>query len=567
MLSRQSRIRQLGWVMLSLPLLMAVGAQNTIQIYGVKGKVSTNIRLRLDEIAQTKPLSEESSDVLEKNIIKAMEPYGFFEPTIDISARNGNRLTIRIQPGPRFLIDKISLTVVGEGRDNAAIHKAIQHFSLQKGQAFNSEAYEKAKQSLIDAADHQGYLHAAYDKAQVLIDTNHQTTHIHLEFNTGAQFFFGQVRFDPTYIHPEVLKRYIPFHYGQPFSNDMLISFNDYLIGSGYFKNVSVKPQLGDATDIPIDVHLQKAARSNYSLGIGYGTDTGIRGRAGLHVVPVNRWGHKFNAVALGSFNENAIQAQYIIPGANPLVNQYEITGGLSHLNYHAGNSTALLGSVLQRHSLTNFQRALSFNALQERFAYSYQPRNNVMALFPKASLTWLYKSDPLFTPSGYNVTINGLIANKAWLSNSNFAQTSLDAKAALTLDTIRTRIYLHTIHGVTYINPINQFPLSLALLLGGSDNLRGYDYNSIGPGKITSYGGIELQKETKEKWYLTGFFDTGDTYQPQAALLKSDVGIGIMWVSPVGPIKIGIAQPIDNQFHWAKHRNPHLVINMGPDI
>lgn len=38
------------------------------------------------------------------------------------------------------------------------------------------------------------------------------------------------------------------------------------------------------------------------------------------------------------------------------------------------------------------------------------------------------------------------------------------------------------------------------------------------------------------------------------------------MWVSPIGPIKIGLAQPINNRWQRTSN-NPRLVINMGPDL
>ncbi|WP_232220671.1 BamA/TamA family outer membrane protein [Legionella tunisiensis] len=164
-------------------------------------------------------------------------------------------------------------------------------------------------------------------------------------------------------------------------------------------------------------------------------------------------------------------------------------------------------------------------------------------------------------------MTINGLAASKAILSEVSFAQASINAKAALTLPAIRTRFYFHTIQGVTSISNINELPLSLALLLGGADNLKAYSYNSIGPGKILSYGGLEIQKETVDKWYFTGFLDSGDVYMPSLKGLQNDVGIGLMWVSPIGPIKIGVAQAVDSHFNRIKDRKPKFVISMGPDL
>jgi translocation and assembly module TamA len=146
-------------------------------------------------------------------------------------------------------------------------------------------------------------------------------------------------------------------------------------------------------------------------------------------------------------------------------------------------------------------------------------------------------------------------------------AQIAIDGKAAITFRPIKTRVYLHAIQGLTQVNNVNQIPLSLAQLLGGAGNLKGYNYNSLGPGKIISYGGVEIQKETFKKWYLLGFVDGGDVYKPIVRDFKYDIGIGLMWVSPVGPIKVGIAQAVTHNLNRDQGRSPKIVINMGPDL
>jgi translocation and assembly module TamA len=180
---------------------------------------------------------------------------------------------------------------------------------------------------------------------------------------------------------------------------------------------------------------------------------------------------------------------------------------------------------------------------------------------------TWSKTTNPLFSPSGYNISINGLVANKALLSQINLAQAAIDAKAAITFETIRTRFYLHGIQGLTQIKNVDQIPLSLAQLLGGPTNMRGYSYNSLGPGKILTYGGVELQKETFKKWYLLGFVDAGNVYKPSRTIFKYDIGIGLMWASPIGPIKVGVGQPVNNRLRPLAGSSPKLVINMGPDL
>ncbi|MCX7117047.1 MAG: BamA/TamA family outer membrane protein [Legionellales bacterium] len=410
-------------------------------------------------------------------------------------------------------------------------------------------------------------MHATFKKSILWIDEQQNSASIHLIFDTGPQFYFGQIRFHPTYLSPKLLHRFVPFQWGQPYSEEQLDELNSNLAASGYFKTVKVKPKINNDTQVPVDIDLKPSKRVTYSLGAGYGTDTGPRGLAELHVIPVNRSGHKFNAILQGSFEENALQAQYLIPGKNPVVDNYGINGGITNLDYNAGHSTSELLSLAQQHVLTTHQRILSLNALHDRYSYYGQNPMEESLFYPKALFSWNHTSDPQFSPSGFNVSIMGLVANKALFSDITMGQLTLDAKAALTIDPIRTRLYFHTIQGTTNIHNIYQIPLSLAQLLGGATNLRGYNFNEVGPGRVISYAGAELQKETFNKWYALGFFDSGKVYNPQVSTYKYDAGVGVMWVSPVGPIKVAVAQAVNQQMGRQTGQSPKLVVMMGTDL
>lgn len=562
-------MKKLTYCILFIACLSSFAKSNdsaSISITGVTGKVLANVEKRLTELQQIKPLNELSEEELRYQMIKAIQPFGYFKADISFQTLNPHEVSINIHPGPQMHVSSVKIEIIGDGAQNPLLINTLKSAPIKVGDPLFTDQYNKTKQTLINTAENLGYLHGTFKKAEIVIDEKHNTAHITLIFDTGSLYYFGQVQFDPTYINPELLHRFIPFHPGQPYSTEQVLQFNNYLSGSGYFNSVLVKPQITDSPTVPIHVHLEPVSKYSYSLGVGYGTDTGVRGRAGLHVIPVNRKGHKFNALAQGSMVQNALQAQYVIPGTNPVTDQYSLTGNFSNLNYNTGYSNSLLVSLAQQHHLENYQRTLSINSLYEDFHYYLQPNTNQFMLYPKATFTFSKTTNTLFSPSGYNLTVNGLGANQATLSEISFAQASLDAKAAVMIEPIRLRFYAHAIQGITATSNINQLPLSLALLLGGTDNLKAYTFNSIGPGKIISYGGLEVQKETFKNWYLIGFYDAGSVYNPTPKKVQYDVGAGLMWVSPIGPIKVGLAQAIDNRFQ-STNSSPRLVINMGPDL
>lgn len=538
----------------------------SITVYGVSGKVEANVEKRLDELQKIKPLAQFTLEELQEQVIQAVQPFGYFKAKAKLHRLNAQQLSVRIHPGPQIKISRINIEIMGEGSHNALLCKAIKNVPLTQGMPLFTEQYEQTKLKLLDTAETQGYLHARFTKSEILIDEENYTAEITLILDTGPLYYFGQIQFNPTYIDPKLLHRFVPFHPGQVYSGDKILQLNNDLTNSGYFSSVLVKPQITDDPTVPIKIYTEPASKYSYTLGAGYGTDTGIRGRAALHVVPVNRQGHKFNLMAQGSFVQNALQAQYVIPGTDPVHDQYSLSGNFSNLNYSAGYSNSFLISLAQQHRVTDYQRTLSLNTLYEGFHYALQENTKQFLLYPKASLTFSKTQDLLFSPSGYNITLNALAANQILLSTINFAQASLDLKAAMRIEPIRLRLYGHAIQGFTAINDINQQPLSLALLLGGTDNLKAFSFNSIGPSRIISYAGFEIQKETKKNWYLIAFYDAGAIYNPSPLKSYYDAGGGLMWVSPIGPIKVGLAQAINGR--WQRDSNgPRLVISMGPDL
>ncbi len=562
-------MKKLAFIFLMIVCSAVLAVSNkapALKINGVSGNVLTNIEQRLAELQKIKPLNTLSKDELQSHIIKAIQPYGYFKAAVGISELNAQNITINVRVGPQVRISSIYTELKGEGKDNPLLLKTLREIPIKTGDPLLTESYNQAKQSLINNAENLGYLHATFEKSEILINEQANSARITLIFNTGYLYYFGQVQFNPTNISPELLHRYVPFHPGQPYSTELILKLNDNLSNSGYFSSVLVKPQVNDSQTVPVNLYLEPVPKYSYSIGGGYGTDTGPRGRAALHVIPVNRKGHKFNALAQGSFNQNALQAQYVIPGKNPVNDQYSITGNFSNLNYNTGYSNAFLLSLGQLHNREHFQRTLSVNALYESFHYTLQPTTDQFLLYPKATFTFIKTQSLLFSPSGYNVTFNTLGASKSLLSSIDFGQLSVDAKAAYWIEPLRLRLYGHAIQGLTATSNINQLPLSLAMLLGGTDNLKAFSFNSIGPGRILSYGGIELQKETKKNWYIVGFYDVGSVYNPTPKETLYDIGAGLMWVSPIGPIKIGFAQAINSNLQREKS-SPRLVINMGPDL
>ncbi len=527
------------------------------EIRGLEGEPLKNVTQRLTDLLKNNKAP--SKEQIQQETQEALYPYGYFQSHIEIRAHH-----IDVKKGPLLRISALQILITGQGKQDPKLLESKANFPLHVGMPFKTPGYEAAKIGFLSVAEQQGYLHAHYQESKVYIDLPHNSASIKLFLDTGERYFFGQVTFEKQpYLSEDFLQRFISFHPDTPYSNEEVQTLTTNLSKSGYFQSVDITTEESDH-QVPLRVKLKPVDRTNYTLGVGYGTDTGPRGRAGLHVTPVNARGDTFNAIAQGSVSQNAFQMQYLIPGQNPIREHYSVNAGFTNLNYTSGSSNGVLASVADLYEYRLFQSALSLNGLHERYTYTGQSRNEENLFFPKALLTLRQVSDDLFSPNGYNVSFSAYASSNKILSSVNMAFASLDAKAAYTLEKTRTRLYGHGIQGLLGINDVYQLPLSLAQLLGGAENMKAYSFNSIGPGKILTYGGIELQQETFQSWYLVAAYDAGRVYKPSTAPFQYDVGLGVMWRSPVGPIKAVLAAPANASFNG---RGLRVVINMGPDL
>ena len=106
-------------------------------------------------------------------------------------------------------------------------------------------------------------------------------------------------------------------------------------------------------------------------------------------------------------------------------------------------------------------------------------------------------------------------------------------------------------------------FPVFKGANVGGLGSVRGFDQGTLGPRDVTgSYiggpkklvGNIELQTPfpgagNDRTLRLFGFYDMGNAFAEYEKYsfntLRSSVGVGLSWISPIGPLRLAYAKPI----------------------
>lgn len=552
----------------------ALCADNLKQHFtGVSEDLLKNIEARVQANQEAAvPLSsqDELQTRKEETLIEiknALAPYGYLQPEIKTSTKhfkNSWIINYQIFPGPLLHIDTLDFVLSGEGAQDKAFQKLILHFPIKEGDVLLSKKYQEAKSNLVDLAAQRGYF-AAKMESKILIDLKKYRATVILHFNTGPRYTFGQVFFSSSPYCEKFLTRFLRFKYGDPYNNNKLIKLQEDLSNTNFFQqvNVSSKPEYTQELNVPVNVDLVPRKRFQYSLGGGFGTDTGVRGLAGFQLRRLNCMGHHFEGRIQASQKQNHYEASYSIPGANPATDLYRfsVAAEEQHLST-SGKSRTKKVEASHISTVWGWQQTLSLS-LRDEHSVPTEDRPIVNSTILLPSINWSkVKSDNLLSPNcGYQLNINLRGASKSLISNTDFAQALIQGKVLYSL-TNDTRLILRGQLGYTYVPDINDLPNTLQFFTGGAQTVRGYQYEDIGPGKTLLIGSIEFQQRIRGNLYAAVFMDAGNVSNSLFNDLNKSVGVGLVWRSPIGAIAITLAQALD------KPGQPRLVqFSMGPEL
>ncbi|MES2141319.1 MAG: autotransporter assembly complex family protein [Pseudomonadota bacterium] len=542
------------------------------QIIGLKPVLTAPIEARLAHSleALTPPLT---SDVIQRwyqqassEIQQALSPYGYFKPSIQSKLVYRNKTwhaTYQVTPGPLLKITHLKVSIQGEGLNNDALKKLMAQLPLYQGGSFLSANYEETKQKLLTAAITEGYLSAYFIQHQVLINRQSYKADVILILDTGPRFYFGPVTFQQSILKDNFLRRYIPFNNGDPYSSKKLLKLQDNLNRSGYFQRVSMSDiaTTKQTQQIPIIFNLTPRPSQQYTAGIGYSTDVGVRGTLGWESRYLNQHGHKLNVISQLSKVQNSLQTTYTIPGKHPNTDNYNINFAIVRKQLTQVNSTTQqlgLGSVDQ---WKGWQRNLFLNYQIERFNYIDRPKVISHLLTPGINFSRSQFDNPVFALHGYRLNLRLQGADKSLLSSASFIQTQFQTKYIMSWNE-NSRLIFRSDIGYTITPDSNTFPPSLLFYAGGSQSIRGYDYQALGPGRYLMVGSAEYQHRIINNFYAAAFFDAGNAVNNFPINLQKGAGVGVVWISPLGPMELTLGKALDLPSHPLR-----LQFSMGIDL
>ncbi|MGB5397043.1 MAG: autotransporter assembly complex family protein, partial [Gammaproteobacteria bacterium] len=508
-------------------------------------------------------------------ISSALQPFGYYRPVVESSLTMVSperwKASYQIDPGPALRIAELNITISELMRNDPEFETLLSKLPLHKGDVFDHLLYEKIKSSLARLAAERGYFNAQFVEHRVEIDLDAYEARVFLNYEGNVRYRFGEVTLQQDVLDDDLLRRYIPFETGSPYSLGQLIDLQQALNDSDYFRTVEVSPgqALADSDEIPVTVVLTPRKRHRYSFGLGYGTDTGARTKFGWQIPRVNTKGHRFDSEIKLSQIGYSVSANYRVPVLNPRTDQMIYSAGVINEKTDTSDSTIrTVGTSLKR-SRGEWRESISLNYQQEDFIIADTSGDSTL-LMPGVSWSRIWGDSFIYAIDGLRFDISLRGASDKIVSDTNFFQAQGGIKAINT-PIPYNRIIARGSIGSTWTDSFNQLPSSVRFFTGGSQSVRGYSYQSLGPldadgkvigGKYLMTGSIEFEHYFESKWGAAVFYDAGNAMDDFSDKLARGAGFGMRWKSPIGTVRIDLASALTLDGNpWRIH------INIGPDL
>ncbi|MFJ2367087.1 autotransporter assembly complex family protein [Pseudomonas sp. NPDC087697] len=512
----------------------------------------------------------------EEQALKAAQALGYYQPHIESEVKNGKspRLVLNIDPGEPVRLRNVTIRVDGPA-------EALKSFRVPKsdllksGAVLNHGHYEDAKRLIQNQASRFGFFSGHFTSQKLLVDPRAGVADIELIYDSGPRYALGKVSFTgDTPFDEELLQRMVPFKNGAPYDSELIAELNQALQSSGYFDAVRVDaaPTAAANDVIPVAVKLDTRKPRTMGLGLGFSTDVGPRAKANWTRHWVNAEGHSYGWEAEVSAPRQNVGLWYDVPLDPPLTDKLRFAGGYQYeelANTDSLSKLLTLGPEWHSKLPSGWQRVISLKWQREEYRLGDDSGLSNL-LMPGISFSYLRSDNRIDPHKGYRLQFDSKVAKEGLGSDTNVLYgTALFKGLTTVFDNHR---FLGRVQfGGTATNGYQSVPPSLRFFAGGDQSVRGYDYQSLSPknsdgdrvgGRYMVAGSVEYQYSIAEKWRIATFVDQGNSFNTlELPSLKTGVGIGVRWVSPVGPIRLDLAHALDDPGGIRLH------FSMGPEL
>jgi len=478
---------------------------------------------------------------------------GYFSPSI---SREGEGLPIvlKVDPGPRTLIESVSLSFEGKILEPAYAERRRRieaDWPYASGQPFRQSDWDAAKAWMLEQVGEEDFPAARFARTEAVVDPDTRQARLTAVVDSGPAYTMGELRIEGLEEYSEKLvRRFNDISPGEPYNRPKLLEFQRALQATPYFASVVVDmPIDGPVERAPIDVVLIEGKPKQLTFGVGVSSNNGYRGQVGYRDADfLGRGWQLSSGIQLEQKHQLFFTDVYLPPSREG--HQDSFGGQIERSRSQGLTIQSSAVGVARQVKRGNIETHLAFKLQREILSPDGAARERNKAL--TANWTWTWRQiDDLFNPrDGFVLSTQIGGGAKAAFSDQNFLR--LYARGAWYEPVgLRDVWLLRAEGGITLAPSRDGIPQDFLFRTGGAQSVRGYQYNSLGVdegdavvgGRYMALLSTEYTHWWENNWGAAVFWDAGNATDDKSDFrLYNGYGVGARWRSPAGPVAVDLA-------------------------
>jgi len=457
-------------------------------------------------------------------------------------------------------------------QEDALLEQAAADLRLAEGDPARPADILAAETALLLALRRAGYPLASVVARDAVVDHDTKTMDITWRIAPGPLADFARPSVaGTTRTNPALLERLAARRLeGQPYSPERLERARRAMMGLGVFS--FVRAQEGAALDQAgrLPVHFQVQERPRHVVGGRFGFETNYGLTASAYWEDRNVFG---GAERLRLEGEIARIGETGIEDAT-----YRAFATLRTPEFMGRDlqSASQIGAVRERLRAYDRDAALASFTLERRLSDTmaiaggpnYEEgqigRDGDMNAFRLFGLMGIFRYDnttnPLDPRQGQRFSISATPYYSALDSNSFTRILAIGTSYFDITGNGDSVVALRTALGSAPGADRDEITLDKRFYAGGGGSVRGYTYQSIGPrdaanrplgGASLVEASVEWRQRLTRSWGVAGFLDAGsvgEEAKPDFSALRAGTGLGLRYLTAIGPIRFDVGLPLDRQ-------------------
>jgi outer membrane protein assembly complex protein YaeT len=478
-------------------------------------------------------------------------------------------VTFRIDEGPAVTVAAIDVDVDGSLPAKARAPASV--VPLAPGATFTQALYDEGRVRLLSFARSHGFARAEVAK-RARVDVVAGTAHVSYAVTLGPSCRFGPLAVEGLHrVDRSVVMREVVVKEGDRFDPAVLERTRKQLLQLRLFRSVTLLEDDTGNPVVPITIRVVEGPHREVRAGIGYDTEEQVRGLLAWRNYDVLGGARQLGFTARASTIRRTLAADFLQPHW-PL----DEARGRMLLTFEENDEDSYhltQGRLSPRLEWQATPRVLAFAAYRiERDQLTDVDTAVARALDPDATPDYATVSGAAFGID-WNRTDDLVNPTRGWILSGEVDPAGGflggDVGFIRLLGTLRVFVPLPWKFGIATrgrigtMEPLagsDEIPLWERFYAGGIDSVRGYARRRVGPlagdeplgGRSLTDGSFELRRPVTKALALAAFIDGGqlslDSFDLPFQDWQFGTGLGIHYVTPIGPIRFDIGFPLDRR-------------------